>query len=272
MQTTGHTNSTNNVVKNGGKSKTSNGNGQQRKRTPSNSPRKVTFEIDNKTNDKPKMLEYPKIHDIPKAPPARRKRCIAMSGPVRRRSPDPCSTVVRNILPCLPYDSGGSDCFGGGGGGGIGSWFGYGTRRDDCSMPPSVSNSLLHHMSPPRRKSPNRFLTPHGSRRRRTIWEERQNAPPAFWNPCMLPGRDELDDRIRDRDEKKLCSQQAKKSSRSIGLRKSNPMALTQAQIEVMSDTELLESLRQHGFECGPVVRKNTFPFFRSVQKYTDFN
>ena len=81
----------------------------------------------------------------------------------------------------------------------------------------------------------------------------------------MLPGRDELDDRIRDRDAKKLCSQQAKKSSRSIGLRKSNPMALTQAQIEVMSDTELLESLRQHGFECGPVVRKNTFPFFRIV-------
>ena len=79
----------------------------------------------------------------------------------------------------------------------------------------------------------------------------------------MLPGPDELDDRIRDRDEKKLCSRQAKKP-RSIGLRMSEPTALTQAQIEVMSDAELLETLRQHGFECGPVVRKNLFHFFHS--------
>ena len=83
----------------------------------------------------------------------------------------------------------------------------------------------------------------------------KQPVAPA-WSPCMLPTSDELNKRIREQQEhiRELNSQGKKRSGKQMA-----SLGFTQEQIEVMSNAELLETLRQHGINCGPIVRKDCF-------------
>jgi len=85
--------------------------------------------------------------------------------------------------------------------------------------------------------------------------QPKQPVAPA-WSPCMLPTSDELNKRIREQQEHilELNSQGKKRSGNQMA-----SLEFTQEQIEVMSNAELLETLRQHGINCGPIVRKDCF-------------
>lgn len=102
---------------------------------------------------------------------------------------------------------------------------------------------------------PRRGLKP-GSPNYACVGRKQKQPPAPAWSPCMLPTSDELNKRIREQQEhiRELNSQGKKRTTNQMA-----SLAFTQEQIEVMSNSELLETLRQHGINCGPIVRKDCF-------------
>lgn len=207
-----------------------------------------------RSQSKPGFACWGEQNAKPRAPP-RKKRCIAWSGPVRRQSSSPLniSRLVSGLAPSLgmrtkPTCGGTGDCGGGGGVGCLGAGRGSSSKLFSSCMP-----------SPKRKpRNPDSALS---RCHRRCGWESGQIVTPSIWSPGLLPTSDELDKRIREREEKKsgLYLQEKKQKPRDM-----ETSTLTQPQIEVMSNAELLECLRQHGIDCGPIVRKDNFTLFHS--------